>query len=76
MGAGWIAWGAAGFPEIWEARYEILLTTAKKLRDEGYNEAAIATAQTACETYTELVLTAAFRARLTPDGEATLEVRV
>jgi hypothetical protein len=73
MGTGWIAWGAAGFPEIWGARYEILLTAAKKLRDEGYNEAAIATAQTACETYTELVLSAALRAAVPEHVANTLE---
>ena len=42
---------------------EILLEAAKRLRDDGHPEAAIVTAQTACEVCTEIVLTATFRRR-------------
>jgi hypothetical protein len=47
---------------VWR-RYEVLLDTAKELRDSGYNDAAIAIAQTACEVCTERVLTDAFTAK-------------
>jgi hypothetical protein len=61
------------FPEMWDLRYEVLLDTAKKLRDDGHNEAAIVTAQTACEVYTQLVLTSAFRAAVPDHAVDALE---
>lgn len=54
----WIAWA---FPEMWKDRYEILLDTAKRLRDEGYHEAAVVTAHTACEVCTEITVSGALR---------------
>lgn len=58
MGAAWM-WAA--WPEWWGDRYEALLEAARRLRDEGHHEAAIATAQTACEVCTETTLSALFR---------------
>ena len=51
----------AAFQNNWRERYEVLLTSAVRLGEEGFNEAAIVTAQTACEVYVETVLTAAIR---------------
>jgi hypothetical protein len=56
MGAAWIAF--ANNP--WRSRFEVLLDSAKQLRDQDYHEAAIVTAQIACEVYTEIVLSAMF----------------
>jgi len=42
-------------------RYGELLEAAERLRDDGHHEAAIATAQTACEVCTETTLQALFR---------------
>jgi hypothetical protein len=44
-------------------RLNVLFNTAVWLRDLGYHEAAIITAQTACEVCTEIVLTDAFDSR-------------
>jgi uncharacterized Zn finger protein (UPF0148 family) len=44
--------------------FESLLDSAKKLRQDHQPEAAIVTAQTACEVCTEAVLTGALRERL------------
>jgi hypothetical protein len=60
MGAGWIAF--ANDP-LWGARFEVLLEAAKRLRDDGHPEAAIVTAQTACEVCTERVMTETFLRR-------------
>jgi HEPN domain-containing protein len=46
----------------WRERYLILLDTAKQLRDQGHLEAAIVTAQTACEVCTEVVVSNMLRA--------------
>lgn len=53
-----IAWA---FPEMWKGRYEILLDTAKRLSAEGYHEAAVVTAHTACEVCTEITLSNTLR---------------
>ena len=47
----------------WEQRYKFLLDTARELRDQGHPEAAIVTAQTACEVCTAVVFTAVLRAK-------------
>jgi hypothetical protein len=47
---------------VWSEQYRFLLDTAKKLRDQGHHEAAIVTAQTACEVCTEVVLSAMLHA--------------
>ena len=52
---------AASWPEWWEDRFFILLNTAETLKNQGYHEAAIVTAQTACEVCTEVFLEAGFR---------------
>jgi hypothetical protein len=52
---------AAYWPEWWENRFFVLLDTAKTLKDQGHSEAAIVTAQTACEVCTEVFLEAGFR---------------
>ena len=54
----WLMW-----PEGWKARYDILLDTAKRLRDDDHHEAAIVTAQTACEVCAEAMLSTAFQAK-------------
>ena len=59
MGA-WIAWAT---DPIWSGRFEVLLQVAKDLRDNDHPEAAIVTAQTACEVCTEILLTETFRKR-------------
>ncbi len=56
MGVAWIAFANGA----WRERFEVLLDSAKQLRDQGHNEAAIVTAQIACEVYAEVVLTAMF----------------
>jgi hypothetical protein len=56
----------------WEQRYKFLLDTARELRDQGHPEAAIVTAQTACEVCTEAVLTEALRRRVGDDVVADL----
>lgn len=56
----------------WQERYEVLLDTAHQLRDHGHYEAAIVTAQTACEVCTEAVLTAALHERVGDDGVTDL----
>ncbi len=48
---------------LWGKRFEVLLGAAKQLRDNDHNEAAIVTAQTACEVCTEIVLTLTFQSR-------------
>ena len=48
---------------LWGARFEVLLEATKRLRDDGHPEAAIVTAQTACEICTEIVLTGTFQRR-------------
>jgi len=55
---------------LWQARYEYLLDAAKRLRDEGHNEAAIVMAQAAGEACVELVLTKALRARVSDEAVA------
>ena len=57
--------------EVWR-RYEVLLDTAKKLHDAGYNEAAIVLAQTACEVCTERVMVAAAAAGGKPRSKLQL----
>jgi len=47
---------------VWDEQYSFLLDTARKLRDQGHHEAAIVTAQTACEVCTEVVLSAMLHA--------------
>jgi hypothetical protein len=54
---------AAIYWRVWSNRYKVLLDNAKKLRDQGNYEAAIVTAQTACEVCTESVLTGALHER-------------
>ena len=54
----WAAW-----PEWWGNRYEVLLSVARWLREEGHHEAPIATAQTACEVCAETTLSALFRTK-------------
>ena len=49
------------WPEWWEDRFFVLINTAKTLKDQGHPEAAIVTAQTACEVCTEIFLEAGFR---------------
>jgi hypothetical protein len=56
----------------WQERYEVLLDTAHQLRGQGHHEAAIVTAQTACEVCTESVLTEALRERVGDDGVTDL----
>jgi hypothetical protein len=46
----------------WGQRYfEILNDIAKRLRDQGHHEMAVVAAQTACEVFTELVVTTTFK---------------
>ena len=46
----------------WGQRYfEILDNTAKRLINEGHHEMAVVAAQTACEVFSELVITATFK---------------
>ena len=52
---------AAMWPEWWEDRFFVLLSTAESLKDQGHHEAAIVTAQTACEVCVEVFLEAGFR---------------
>jgi hypothetical protein len=47
--------------------FQALLSTAKELNDNGHHEAAIVTAQTACEVCTEMVLTKTFEIRGVPE---------
>src|SRR5687767_2764159 len=54
----------------WQERYRFLLDSARQLRDQRHHEAAIVTAQTACEVCTEVVLTDALRDRV---GDAAVE---
>ena len=56
----------------WRERYEALLDTAKRLREQEHYEAAIVMAQTACELCTEAVLTGALRERVEDDDVADL----
>jgi HEPN domain-containing protein len=56
----------------WRERYEVLLDTAKLLREQEHYEAAIVMAQTACEVCTEAVLTGALRERVKDDDVADL----
>ena len=56
----------------WRERYEVLLDTAKRLREQEHYEAAIVMAQTACEVCTEAVLTGALRERVQDDEVADL----
>lgn len=55
-----IAWAT---DPIWGGRFKVLLQAAKDLRDNDHHEAAIVTAQTACEVCTEILLTVALRKR-------------
>jgi|SRR5215211_1450641 len=57
---------------VWSGRYQVLLDTAKELRDQGHHEAAIVTAQTACEVCTEMVLTRALHERIGDDAVVDL----
>lgn len=56
----------------WQERYEVLLDTAHQLREQGHHEAAIVTAQTACEVCMEAVLTEVLRQRVGDDGVTDL----
>ena len=46
----------------WGPRFWVLLETAKDLNDDGYPEAAIVTAHSACEIFTQLVFPRLLRA--------------
>jgi hypothetical protein len=54
---------SAQFVARFGKRLNVLFNTACWLRDRGYHEAAIITAQTACEFCTEMVLTDTFDSR-------------
>jgi hypothetical protein len=58
LSAALMAWA---WPEWWDDRFFVLIKTAKDLKDQGHPEAAIVTAQTACEVCTEIFLEAGFR---------------
>ena len=47
----------------WGPRFWVLLETAKDLNDDGYPEAAIVTAHSACEIFTQLVFPRLLRAK-------------
>src|SRR3712207_384594 len=52
------------YPEVrWGPRFWVLLETAKDLNDDGYPEAAIVTAHSACEIFTQLVFPRLLRAK-------------
>jgi hypothetical protein len=57
---------------VWGQQYKFLLDTAKKLRDQAHHEAAIVTAQTACEVCTEVVVSGWLRAKGIEDYVADL----
>jgi hypothetical protein len=64
-------WGA--YQNWWAERYGPLLEVARQLRNDGYYAAAIVTAQTACEVYAEVVLSAALRAAVPDDVAEALK---
>jgi hypothetical protein len=55
---------------LWQSKFAYLLDDAKRLRDAGHHEAAIVTAQTACEVFMAVLLSRALRDKVGDDAIA------